>query len=107
MVEAGECDLLAAMRAWAMSRVFTLGELEELERRLEATQQMAISLPSGMAARLSSAEDLISQELTGRPFADLSSVSRQIRAQAIFSLTRQMDRDQEMRLMKQIGVLPC
>ena len=56
-----------------------------------------------MAARFGDALEVISLELTGRPFADLSLVPRRIREQSVHSLTKHMDRDQEMRVMKQLG----
>lgn len=102
MMQTRECDLRNAIETWAMSRVGTEDELEGLSKECASNKEKFPLMPSEMAARIGIAEEVISLELTGRGFADLSSVPRQIRQEAIYSLERQMDPDQEMKVNKQL-----
>ena len=97
-----ECDLRQAIEAWGMAKVLTLAELNALIEEFEVGRKGCIHLPPDMAARVADALEVISLELTGGQLADLSAVPRRIREQAIYSLTKQMDRDQELRVMKQL-----
>ena len=97
-----ECDLEKAIRFWAEARVITNDEIAKLIEQAEAKKVAVIPMPPDMAPRLAAAIEVIALEVTGRPMADLASVSARIRKQAIHSLTRPMDRDQEKRLMEQL-----
>src|SRR4051794_12439209 len=82
-----EGDLLYAITTWAMSRVFTSSEFAMLIKECEELKEEEdLNLSPEMAARRASAMEVISLELTGRPFMELSSVPRRIREQAIYSL---------------------